>query len=333
MAPEFVIVGQGLAGTALAWALLRRGRRVLVLDRERGNRASRVAAGLLTPVTGKRLAPSWRWAELFPAARALYRAVEAETGVDCFAERPALRVHLSADERAGFERRAHLFAHTPCADCGPWCARSFGGWEMPDAARLDVPAFLDASRAAFRARGAYECAEFDPAAALPDATVALCRGYAPGADPWFGAVAFRAAKGELLTVRAPQLDERRVVHGGVWLVPLGAGLFRAGATYSWDPLDAVPTPAGRAELEGRLRALLAVPFEVMGHDAAVRPVIGAGRPVLGTHPRNPRVAFFNGLGSKGALFAPFFAERLAAHLCDGCPIEPEADVRRLLPPG
>src|SRR4051812_43663786 len=100
--PEFVIVGQGLAGTALAWALLRRGRRVLVIDRERTDSASRLAAGLVTPVTGKRLARSWRWDELYPAACAFYRTVEAETGTTLFHQRPALRLFADEPERDEF---------------------------------------------------------------------------------------------------------------------------------------------------------------------------------------------------------------------------------------
>src|SRR4051794_41445927 len=99
MRAEFVIVGQGLAGTALAWALLRRGRRVLVIDRERGDSASRIAAGLITPVTGKRLAKSWRGGELFPAAGAVYRSIEAENDCPILHERPALPLFAGEGER------------------------------------------------------------------------------------------------------------------------------------------------------------------------------------------------------------------------------------------
>src|ERR1700754_85545 len=65
---DFVIVGQGLAGTALAWHLRWRRFRVLVLDRRDAVTSSRVAAGLLTPITGKRLALTWRFADLWPEA-------------------------------------------------------------------------------------------------------------------------------------------------------------------------------------------------------------------------------------------------------------------------
>ncbi len=50
--PDVVIVGAGLAGLPIAWELLRRGATVHVVDRGRpGQGTSRVAAGMLAPVT------------------------------------------------------------------------------------------------------------------------------------------------------------------------------------------------------------------------------------------------------------------------------------------
>src|SRR5215831_5042312 len=98
---DFVVIGQGLAGTTLAWELRRRGFRVLVVDREAGG-SSRIAAGLITPVTGKRLAKSWRWDELYPAALAFYRSLEAETGASFFHQRPSVRLFADEAERDEF---------------------------------------------------------------------------------------------------------------------------------------------------------------------------------------------------------------------------------------
>ena len=331
--PEFVIVGQGLAGTALAWSLLRRGRGVRVVDRERGG-CSRLAAGLVTPVTGKRLAKSWRWDELYPAAVAFYRAAEADTGAPFFHQRPAVRLFANEAERDEFRRREGTIlrglVRPERYTNAEWFAAPFGGFEMPHAARLDVPSYLDASREHFRARGAYLAAEVDPRDAFDAATVILCRGFALDSDPWFGGIRFNAAKGEILTVRIPGLADERVVHRGVWLMPVGDEVFRVGSTYAWEPLDERPTPEGRAEIEAKLRAFLRLPFEVLDHRAAVRPVIDAGFPVLGRHPERPQLAYFNGLGSKGALLAPFFADQLAAHLCGEGEIEDAVNVARFL---
>jgi glycine/D-amino acid oxidase-like deaminating enzyme len=126
------------------------------------------------------------------------------------------------------------------------------------------------------------------------------------------------------------LSEERVVHRGLWLAPAGTETFRAGSTYVWDDLNCEPTAAGRAEIESRLREFLKVPFEVIDHRAAVRPVIDAGYPVLGRHPAHPQLAYFNGLGSKGSLLAPFFADQLAAHLCGAGEVEHGVNVRRFV---
>lgn len=345
-AVDFVILGQGLAGTAVAWQLRSRGLSVLVIDREAGG-SSRGAAGLLTSVTGKRLAKSWRWDELFSAVSAFYRAIEAETGEAFFVQRPAVRLFANAVEREEFGRRsggvlAGLVRANP--DVNPeWFANPHGGFGM-EAARLDVPPYLDTSRECFRRHGAYLATDIDPSrdmeltasgVRLPRLGVearglVFCRGFAPAADPWFGGIRFNAAKGEILTLRIPGLAEDRVVHRGVWLAPQGGEVFRCGATYTWDDLTTGPTAAGRAEIESRLREFLRLPFEVIGHHAAVRPVIDAGFPALGRHPEFPRLAYFNGLGSKGSLLAPFFADQLVACLVGGREPDAEVDVRRHL---
>lgn len=346
---DVVMVGQGLAGTALAWHLLRRGRTVLVIDREAAVTSSRTAAGLITPVTGKRLARSWRWDELYPAAVAFYREIEAATGEQFFHQRPALRLFADQSERAEFEKRAGgvLRGLVRRADDIPAAlAAPLGGFEMPTAARLDVPRCLDASRDHFRRQEAYLAAELEvprdveliaggvrlPRLGVEARWLVLCRGFAPDADPWFGGVRFNAAKGEILDLRIPDLCEQRVVNRGVWLAPVAESVFRCGATYTWDELNCEPTAVGRAEIESRLRDFLRLPFEVIDHRAAVRPVIDAGFPVLGRHPEFPQLAYFNGLGSKGSLLAPFFADQLAACLLGERDVEPAVDVRRHLVP-
>ena len=151
---DVIAIGQGLAGTALAWQLRRRGLRTVVVDREREEGSSRIAAGLITPVTGKRLAKSWRWDELYPAAVAFYRRIEAETGQSFLHQKPALRLFADEAERDEYGRRAGgmlagLVRETAIdREC---FLAPLGGFEMPHAARLDASKFLDVSRAVLRA--------------------------------------------------------------------------------------------------------------------------------------------------------------------------------------
>ena len=51
-----LIIGQGIAGSCLAWELKRRGADFTIADRPIAETASRVAAGLVNPLTGRALA-------------------------------------------------------------------------------------------------------------------------------------------------------------------------------------------------------------------------------------------------------------------------------------
>jgi len=328
---DVVIVGQGLAGTTLAWALRQRGVHALVVDRGDEITSSRIAAGLITPVTGQRMAVSWRYAELFPFAETFYRCVEAEMGQEFFHRRSMIRLFQDEAESQAFANRANTLlqglVRQPSIlvdETSFHCEQ--GGFEMPCSARLDTRGYLEASRRLFESENLFRRGEVDPAAdiqlhpghvALPRIEVlakqlVFCQGYE--ANALFPTMPFNPVKGEVLTLHVPGLEETRIVHRGVWLAPLKDGLFLCGSTYDRDRLDSSPTPEGRAQIEAKLRKLLRHSFQVVQHHAGIRPVVLDGRPILKVHPQWPRLAVFNGLGSKGALLAPFFASELADSL-------------------
>jgi glycine/D-amino acid oxidase-like deaminating enzyme len=157
----------------------------------------------------------------------------------------------------------------------------------------------------------------------------FCQGIDSIANPWFSFIRFKPAKGEILTLRFDDLPESRIVSRGVWLVRTGENEFKAGATYEWKNLDNVPTTQGRDEICSRLREFVKLPFEVIGHDAAVRPIPLHQYPILGLHPRHPELGYFNGLGSKGSLTSPWLAEHFASVLTGECAVERGLDIRRL----
>jgi glycine oxidase len=345
---EFLVVGQGLAGTALVWELLWRGREVLVVDPGVAGTSSRVAAGLVTPITGQRLALGWRVDTMLAAARPFYARIEAELGARHFHPRLVKRIFRSAEEAALWERRRHDPLRQPhivqqlIGDAGPFGGCSFHG------AHLDTIGYLDASRAAFRDRGCLLEDQIDPmqAAAWPARCIVFCQGFEASRNPYFDWIQWRAAKGEILTVQTRGLDPGTILSAGQWIVPVPESsesihcsdeaarepatiaLARTGSTYDWDHLDSQPTPEARAQLEAGLAGLHQHPCEFVDHRAAVRPIICESRALIGRHPARENLAFFNGLGSKGSLHAPYFASQLAAHLVDQAPLEEFCDLRR-----
>ncbi len=341
---DAVIVGAGLAGITLAWQLQLAGQRVLVLDAGEPVTASKIAAGLITPITGQRLALSWRGEEFLLVARAFYAEIEARTGVKFFHERTALRLFEHEEERTRWAVRslqpafqAHLSHPQPVPLLDPKVAETAGGGFAMQAAQLDVATYLKASAACLSvvtqrldwARDVQFHAEEMSAGRHRARYVLSCEGYAATQNPYFNWVRFKPAKGEILTVRFERPLPPVSLHRGLWLAPTAEpDVFRLGSTYDWATLDQVPTETARQELCARLRAWLHVPFTVLEHQAAVRPIIQESKALLGLHPARPRLGFFNGLGSKGSLHAPWFAAALTAHLCAGTPLPAEVDLQK-----
>lgn len=347
---DVIIVGQGLAGTMLAWRLHWLGKRVLCLDRDEASTCSKVAAGIVTPVTGKRVALSWRVDEFHPAAMEFYARTARELGRDFFHPMRQARLFQNDDERARHAKKRDDPAFAPWLSNPaprPLVSPEFfrvddpsDGFEMRHSGRLDTRGWLAASAAYFAERGMRRSADVPPEAldvkpdrvTLPDGTagrtLVFCQGHEAAANPFFSWVRWKSARGDILTLRIPGLTENRIIHRGGWLMPLGDGLhWRAGSTYFWDDLDAGPSASGRALLEERLRGLLRLPFTVTDHQAGVRPIIRESKALMGRHPARPSLAFFNGLGSKGTLHGPLCAAKLAEHLALGAPLEDCFDLR------
>ena len=66
---DFIIVGQGIAGSCLAVEFLSRGKSVAVFDENWKDAACLVAAGVINPITGLRLVKSWRSSLAHPYAK------------------------------------------------------------------------------------------------------------------------------------------------------------------------------------------------------------------------------------------------------------------------
>ncbi len=348
---DCLIVGRGLAGSALALRLIERGWSVLVVDRGEDVTASRVAAGLVTPITGKNLTLSWRIDELLPAAVEFYRGLQRRAGARIWHAKPVARV-LRSEEEAGIWRersreqgfQAYLSKPAIPPDRMAREVRApFGGFEMRGGGYVDIPVFLETvhrilekgegNGSALR-KGEVRCADLT---VTPDGVrwggvrarwVVFCQGFEGAGNRFFDWVPFRSAKGEILDLVVDGFGDGRITTCGEWLLPLPGGRFRAGSTYAWHPLDTEPSKQGRKRIIRGLRRFVSPEFAVVGHRAAVRPVIRDCRVLMGVHPTHARVGFFNGLGSKGVLNAPFFADQFAEHLVNGGPIDENVDLRR-----
>jgi glycine/D-amino acid oxidase-like deaminating enzyme len=339
---DYFIVGQGLAGSCVALQLLQRNRTVLVFDQHNNNTASRIAAGMFNPITGKNPALTWKAQELFPFLHRFYRQMETFTGESFFHPMDIYRPFQHAGEQnlwhskasdSRFQPFIRALHHRPVFTdqvINPW-----GGMELGCSGYVDLPAFLRAVLQVLQQRGMFRQEYFDETNMQVLGNRVIYRDceakkivFCTGAlsVKAFGFLPLRPLKGEVLGLRTDRTVDR-IYNRGVYVVP---GIWKAGATYHARDLTPGPTQAGRQELEGKLRKLVRFSWQVTSHQAAFRPTTPDRRPLTGRHPVYENVYLLNGLGTKGVTLAPYFSAQLVDFMENGVPVNQEADIRRYI---
>lgn len=345
MSSRILIIGQGLAGTALAWRLWERRVPFVIVDRDEPVTCSRVAAGLITPITGMRLTVSWRYAMFYREALRFYRDCGRRLQQRFLFPRGYVRLLKDGQEIAKWEKRhrdpdMQPFLHRQPPQLNADVVRDpQNGFQQRHAAWLDTNTYLQASRTFFESLVSWRKADVKPEDVHDDADgitwnaqrfshVIWAQGWSAQHHPLLRWAPFQSALGTILTVEADLRGEKRILNRGCWLLPRNDGTLRAGSTYEWTFADQnTPSPTQVQTLESTLRTLLKAPAHITAAQTAVRPIIKGRQALMGTHPAHPRVAFLNGLGSKGSLRSPWLARHLIEHLLDGAKLDEELDLQ------
>lgn len=323
MRPDILIVGQGLAGSLLGWALERAGIDFAIADAGPERAASSVAAGLINPITGRRLVKSWGVDMLLPQAAQMYREIGDELGVPLWHPLRVRRLFADDKERAIFAGKQATGELSPYAYDGD----ERGFW-IELAARVDLRLLVENLRLHWDSQGRLR-ERADMAEALRQHELVIdCRGLEGTRWEPFAFVPWAFSKGELLELAVAGLAPDVVINRRHWIAPFGGARAWVGATHEPGVVDATPTATARASLEASARELLPQGFTVIDQRAGIRVNLPDKLPVAGRHPTQPDRGVLNGLGAKGALYAPWLAQQWVAHLRDGAAFAPEIDVRR-----
>ncbi len=345
---DYIIVGQGLAGSILALTLLKKGKSVLVIDNGKPSTASRIAAGLYNPVVFKRLVKSWLADDLLPYMDDFYAETEKLLGTPFYFSKRILKPFAEEQEKVLWLKKTeepigkYLSKTIHSDDLNGLVFNPLGISEVLHAGNLDTLKFLDACKTYLKEKALFWDEEFDHAKLnLVDnglvygdifaKKIIFCEGYKATENPFFKWLPFKLTKGETIIIKLSEehrIPTEVVINKAVFILPLGDNTYKVGATYEWQDLSEEPTEKGRQELAEKLGKVLKVPFEIIDQQAGIRPTVNDRRPLVGLHPEHTQVAVFNGLGTKGVMLAPFFANQFAGFLDGLCQLDKEVDIAR-----
>jgi len=343
---DLLIIGQGLAGSAVAIRALARNYRILVIDEPSQNISSAVAAGLFNPVTGRKMVKTWLADELFPALHEFYPAAERLTGKRFFHPLPVYRPFFSVEEQNEWMgRSADMSYRDFVAEVSvkpgfiDIADDPFGGLLLKQSGYLDTVEYLMAVRGYLNERDSIIRGQFDADqlevaggrlryGGLAPKKIIFCQGIDNNSNPWFRQLPINSLKGELITIQCGW-EKRVILNRGVFMVPgSDPDKWRVGATYHWNDQSRGITDSAKIELSDKLESILRIPYKVIDQQWGFRPTTPDRKPIIGAHPDHPSLIIFNGLGTKGVSLAPYFSEVLFRWMENEGTLTKQADVTR-----
>jgi glycine/D-amino acid oxidase-like deaminating enzyme len=344
---DYLIVGQGLAGSVLATELLNKGFTVCVADLPSQNTSSSVAAGIFNPITGKRLAlaenanlffdstqnyfqnQQQQHAELFYNPMPIFKVISSHT------EMNNLTIKLGQPSYQAFLQEPNFQSLSSNQYRAPHGALAIlrGGW-------VNIPVYLNAVRHGLQQLDSYlpnEVKESDllfedhfvtwKGAGITARKVVFCTGQLNKGD-WGYTNWMAPMKGEILTVEIPQLDQDKIVVGGCFICPLGHNRFRVGSTYDWANINLSQTETAQTDLLTRLGKIIHFQPKVIDHKVGIRPSVKDRNPVVGQYKNYKNAFILNGLGSKGVSQVSHVVHMLMAFMEDEQALPPNLNVSR-----
>lgn len=345
---DYIVVGLGLAGIALVEELTRRNLSFLVFEDE-SQTSSLVAGGMYNPVVLKRFNPVWKGDEQLEAALPHYKRLEEKFHSVYDRQMDILRIFKSIEEQNNWftacdKPRLRPFLE-PVIEDNKYAEvkAEFRLGRVRGTGRVKVKELVNDYRDHLESQGLLIRDSFfhDDLELIEEEnkdelqyrghrakSLVFCEGNGVSNNPYFNWLPLEGTKGELITIRAPELKLNEVIKSAVFVMPLGNDLYKIGATFNWSDKSNLPTEQGREELLAKLKTVISCDFEVTGHEAGVRPTTPDRRPLLGKHPDHPCLAIFNGLGTRGVMSSPLLALQLVEHLENEIELDPEVDISR-----
>jgi glycine/D-amino acid oxidase-like deaminating enzyme len=341
---DYIIVGLGLAGIAFAEELIQAKKSFMVFE-DNSQTSSLVAGGVYNPVILKRFTPVWNAKEQLAIALPFYESLEKKLNVQLDYKFSTRKVFKSIEEQNNW----FLASDKPLLSeyMNPdiilekinAIQGEFGFGEVLQTGRIDTLTLVNEYRKYLEDKKCirfekFEYSEVDLSEtivkyqSIEANRIVFCEGFGIKKNPFFNHLPLNEAKGELLTIHAPELDVDFLIKSTLFILPIGNDTYKVGATFNWKDKTSEPSAEGRKELIEKLEKIINIPYTIVSQSAGIRPTVSGRRPLVGIHPEYSKLAVLNGLGTRGVMIAPTTAKELYNHLETGTRLSSEIDISR-----
>ena len=338
---KYLIIGQGLVGTWLAYFLQQRNISYAIVNDSSTASATKVASGVMNPVTGRRMVQTWMIEEVLNFAVDAYEAFQEKTNSKIINKAPVVLIHPSQQMKDSFDYRmdhdnVYLKYNNPLT-WDSFFNMHYGTGEIDSCYWIDLLSFLEAGKKHFQDNYIESNFDYNDLKLVEGGVrwnninaekIIFCDGVNTMMNPYFKTLPFAPNKGEALIVEIKGLTAKHIYKNNLAIVPWKENLFWVGSSFEWDYTSTIPSEAFKQKTINSLNAVLKIPYTITDHLVGIRPANTERRPFVGLHPIHTQIGICNGMGTKGCSLAPYFTHQLIEHIDHQKTIHAEADVQR-----
>ncbi len=296
---DYIIVGSGLAGILFCEILKQHNRSFVVFDNE-SQHSSTVAGGMYNPVILKRFTKVWKAKEQLDLALPMYHTLERSLNTKLDYKIPVYRLFASVEEQNNWfeacdKPKLSQFLSAKIEHSTNTAIDSkYGLGKVLQTGQIDTTSLIEKYRDDLETKGQFVKETFNYSDLISNSThviyknheankIVFAEGFGLTKNPFFNYLPLKPAKGELLTIYAPDLKIDFILKSSVFLMPLGKDLYIVGATYNWEDTTHNITVKAKEELLNKLERFMLCDYKVVDQVAGIRPTVKDRRPLVGQH--------------------------------------------------
>ena len=253
---DYLLIGQGLAGSILAYTLLERGRKVMVLDEPKLQNCSQIAAGICNPITGRNLVRTWKAKELFNFLNDFYPKLEEQFNQKFFFKIPIYRPFQNLEQQQDWSAVQNEETEEVIYPKNRFLTQdvndTFGGLLIKNGGHLRTDIFLETIKNYLIEKKAYQemLFDFDKLQVIEENDtkkviykniedkievkleanhIVFCRGAADKANPFFDKLPIAPAKGEILHINFEKSETENSVENNTTITKLNKIILNKGS--------------------------------------------------------------------------------------------------------